>query len=71
MTIIIYGKVGCGACEAAKSILKRKNIPFNYIDISQGDNGDAIIADAMAAGYRTMPIIVSNGKYTSLQEVLK
>lgn len=73
MTIItIYGKFGCSACETAKRLMTRKELPYNYIDMNDLNNDAtaALLADAASAGVRSLPIIVVNGKISTLQEVL-
>lgn len=63
--VTIYGKENCTSCEAAKYVLKSRNIEFEY---KQLDN-DYIMEDLMnkldelgMRGFRTFPLIVQDGK---------
>ncbi|MBK8769714.1 MAG: glutaredoxin 3 [Rhizobiales bacterium] len=52
--ITIYTTPFCGYCHRAKSLLKRKNVPFTEIDVS----GDPALRQQMmerAHGRRTVP----------------
>lgn len=50
----IYGKPSCTYCDQAKSLLSKKGIEFNYIDVSvDSELKDKIIGD----GFRTVPAI--------------
>jgi len=71
--IVIYGRPGCGACENVKMLLTKKNIKFNYIDLTSLDEQsfDMIMENASAAGIKSLPIISKDGELVSIQEVLK
>jgi len=71
--IVIYGRPGCGACENVKMLLSKKNIQFNYIDLTSLDEPsfDMIMEDAGAAGIKSLPIISKDGELVNIQAVLK
>lgn len=70
--IIIYGRPGCGACENVKNLLNKKSIEYTYVDISQMDEHgrDVVINDAQAANKFALPLIVQNGEFLSIAQVL-
>lgn len=60
--IEIYTTPFCGFCHAAKSLLSRKGVPFEEIDVS----GDTTLRQAMtqrANGRRTVPQIFIGGRH--------
>lgn len=68
----LIGKENCGRCEMAKTILKNKNIPFNYELISDLSNERRldIIDKAQEMGIATFPIIMNeNDEIITLEEV--
>jgi len=71
--IVIYGRPGCGACENVKRLMDNKNISFTYIDISQMDERgrDKLMADADAANMRSLPLIIKNGKLTTVAQAME
>lgn len=67
--IIVYTINNCGYCEAAKSLLKSLNLPFQEINIS---NDQQQRLDLLArTNHRTMPQVFINeqfiGGYTELK----
>lgn len=36
--ITVYGTPGCPNCDRAKSLLKNKNLDFQYIELDQGQD---------------------------------
>jgi glutaredoxin len=78
MTIDIYGKPGCGKCEAAKEKLRLLGIPYREHDIEyhgalhDGWRDDGSV-DALAA-YSDMddlPILRVDGECLSYSEAMK
>ena len=71
--IVIYGRPGCGACENVKMLLSKKNIQFNYIDLTSLDEPsfDMIMEDAGAAGIKSLPIISKDGEFVNVAQVLQ
>lgn len=60
--IDIYTKAWCGYCTAAKTLLTRKQVSFNEIDIgAEPARRDEMIE--RAAGRRTVPQIFIDGTY--------
>lgn len=71
--IEVYTINNCGYCEAAKSLLRSKDLAFKEININ-GD--DAAIQNLIIkTGHRTMPQIFIDGQfiggYVELREHLK
>lgn len=69
--VIMYSKVPCPYCERAKSFFADKGITYKLIDLT--DKPDEIQAIKDKTGWRTVPIIMINGKliggYTDLKEL--
>ena len=58
--ITIYSKDPCPYCDAAKNLLESLEIPFDEIDLTEKlDEMDRIKQET---GWRTMPVILINGK---------
>jgi glutaredoxin len=63
--VTIYGKSQCSSCEQSKSVLKSRNIDFEYKQLDR----DFTMAELMdlldhlgMMGFRTFPLIVQKGK---------
>ena len=54
--ILIYTKVGCSFCMAAKSLLRRKGLAFTEIDVT-GRPEEQQAMSVKANGRRTVPQI--------------
>ena len=67
--VVMYSKVPCPYCVSAKNFLNGKNIPFEEIDLT--GKPDEIDRIKQETGWRTVPIILINGKliggYTDLK----
>ncbi len=67
--VIMYKKNPCPYCDRAKSLFERKKIPFQEIDLT--DRMDELHKIKEQWGWKTVPIIVINGKliggYTDLK----
>ena len=58
MSYKIYSSPGCGVCIQAKRLLESKEIPFDYIDISELDGGEkAHLMEIAGIPFRTVPQI--------------
>jgi glutaredoxin 3 len=58
--VVMYSKDPCPFCVNAKNFLKARDIPFQEIDLTgKQDEIDRIKAQT---GWRTVPIILINGK---------
>jgi glutaredoxin 1 len=54
----IYGTVGCGYCIQAKRILEQKDLPFEYIDLSELDGQEkSQLMEIAGIPFRTVPQI--------------
>lgn len=67
--VVVYSKVPCPYCVRAKSFLNEKEIAFDEIDLT--DKPEEIERIKNDTGWRTVPIIMINGKlvggYTDLK----
>lgn len=67
--VVVYSKVPCPYCVRAKSFLEEKGIDFDSIDLT--DKPEEIERIKNETGWRTVPIIMINGKliggYTDLK----
>jgi glutaredoxin 3 len=57
--VTVYTTDYCPFCEAAKGFLKRKNIPFEEIDVTDGEKKAELKAKT---GWRTVPQIFIDGE---------
>lgn len=51
--ITVYGQPGCAQCGTMKLHLKTKNIPFEYVDVTEDEKGLKWIQDM---GYQGVPV---------------
>jgi glutaredoxin 3 len=67
--VVVYSKVPCPYCVRAKSFLTEKEIAYDEIDLT--DKPEEIEKIKNETGWRTVPIIMINGKlvggYTDLK----
>lgn len=67
--VVMYFKIPCPYCDSAKRLLTNRNIPFEQIDLT--DNPDEMNRIKNETGWRTVPIILIDGKliggYTDLK----
>ena len=67
--VVMYSKVPCPYCVNAKRFLQNKGIAFEEIDLTGKE--DEIDRIKQETGWRTVPIILINGKliggYTDLK----
>lgn len=59
MKIVIYTTKTCPFCRAAKDLLRSKNLPFEEVDVSEGDTFESLITKT---GWKTVPQIFIDGK---------
>jgi glutaredoxin len=79
MTIDVYGKKGCGVCEAAKDKLRKLGLPFSEHDLAETvefhegwrDDGTIEIMAAYAANNQGMPIITIDGEAFTYSGAMK
>ena len=62
--IDVYGADWCPDCRMLKKQLDKNSIDYNYIDIEEGDNQDAMLK--ITKGKKIIPTVVKKDKY--LQE---
>lgn len=71
--IIVYTIDNCGYCEAAKSLLRSKNLPYKEFNITRDDQQKKDLVEK--TGHRTMPQIFIDdqfvGGFTELKAFLK
>lgn len=51
---IVYTQPGCGPCVSVKAKLRKLDVPFEEIDVTQGDNAERV----RALGYQGTPVTV-------------
>lgn len=73
MDVLIYTKLYCPNCVAAKQLLKSKGIPYQEVDAEKGTTLAAL--QALHPEIRQMPAIFVQGQYVGgfagLQAALK
>lgn len=70
--ILVIGKENCSNCEMVKTILKNKNIQFEYLlldDLNKNDKSNYLNM-ARNEGKMSLPLIIVDNKIKSLQEVV-
>ncbi|WP_020187462.1 glutaredoxin 3 [Methylopila sp. 73B] len=61
-TVTIYSRVGCPYCDMAKSLLRRKGVAFDEIDVGRApDRRPDMIAKS--GGRTTVPQIFIDGRH--------
>lgn len=61
-TVTIYSRVGCPYCDMAKSLLRRKGVGFDEIDVGRApDRRPEMIAKS--GGRTTVPQIFIDGRH--------
>ncbi len=58
MSVIVYSKNNCPACERAKALLKSKNIEY---DVKNIDNDLSAMDFVVANKHRAMPVVYKDG----------
>jgi glutaredoxin 3 len=58
--VVVYFKNPCPYCVSAKRFLSEKGVPFEEIDLTNKPDEMQAIKDK--TGWRTVPIIMINGK---------
>ena len=69
MKNIVWSKVPCGFCEAAKTLLKSKNIEFEERMIGKGWSMEQFLESV--PGAKTVPQIILDDKLIGTYEDLK
>ena len=60
MNIKVYGADWCSDCLIVKKVLKSKEIEFEYIDITNNEQGIALV-EKVNSGRRVIPTLVIDG----------
>lgn len=55
--LTFYGTEWCSDCRRSFFFLKRKNIPFNYVNIDEDKSGEKVVKQ-LNHGNRSVPTIV-------------
>lgn len=63
MSVVIYGKDGCGYTKAACDDYARRSVPFQYVNV-QADGEKLKELLRHTKGKRVVPVIVDDGKVT-------
>ena len=75
MEIRIYGKDGCGLCEAAKEKMKRLGTAFRYYDLEDFDEEwkgtGKVEAMAWHSSEETLPIFRVDGDFMLYPQAMK
>jgi glutaredoxin 3 len=74
MSVTVYSTTYCGYCRAAEDLLRRQNIPFEKIDVTNDPaTREALVA--RANGRRTVPVIFHGdeviGGYVELAAMIR
>lgn len=59
-SVIVYTSTFCGYCFAAKSLLSKKGISYEEVNLSESPEMRQEIMEKW--GWRTVPLIIINGK---------
>lgn len=58
----VFGTPTCGYCGAAKALLDKHKIEYNYVDLSQPGEKQKLEM-RLSTSIRTVPQIILNGEY--------
>lgn len=56
MTVTVYSKPACTACNATYRALDKKGIPYNIVDLSQDDEA---LEYTRSLGHQQAPVVVA------------
>ncbi len=62
MTVTVYTKPDCPACDATKKYLDRDSIPYSTVDVSTDENAYELVK---SLGYSYTPVVVSGNVHWS------
>jgi glutaredoxin len=68
--IKLIGTENCSKCIITKQILDRKGIEYEYLllDELSKEEQSAYLVTARRSGYATMPLIIKDDKFITLEE---
>lgn len=61
-TAVVYTLPACVQCDSTKRLMKRENIPFTEVDLSQDE---AALELVRSLGYSAAPVVVAGDKHWS------
>ncbi len=61
--VIIYGATYCVFCVKAKNLLKKNNVPVNWIDVENEENRLKLMTLQNTHNYFTIPMIFIDGRF--------
>jgi glutaredoxin-like protein NrdH len=62
MDVTVYSLPSCVQCDSTKRLLKRENIAFNEVDLSE----DAAAMELVRSlGYQAAPVVIAGDKHWS------
>ena len=67
MSVIVYSKNNCAACERAKALLKQKGVDFEVKNI---DSDMEAMDFIVSKGHRSVPQVYVNGVHTPPEAIV-
>lgn len=61
--IIVYGAEYCSFCQRAKFLLEQSKSKFTYYDVEEDNKMDELLQLQGKYNYRTIPMIIVDGKF--------
>jgi glutaredoxin-like protein NrdH len=60
--VTVYTLPACVQCESTKKFLKKNDVPFEVVDLSQDENAMNLVKNL---GYQAAPVVVAGEKHWS------
>lgn len=60
--VTVYTLPACVQCESTKKFLKKNDVPFEVVDLSQDENAMSLVKNL---GYQAAPVVVAGEKHWS------
>jgi len=57
----VYGTNYCGYCRSAESLLDKRGVPFDYVDVTHDPEARSWLVEN-ADGRRTVPVVFIDGR---------
>lgn len=57
MTVTVYSRVGCAACDATKKRLTRRGLEFVIVDVDEHPDALAVLRDL---GFLSLPVVATD-----------
>jgi len=61
-TAVVYTLPSCVQCDSTKRLMKRENIEFTEVDLSQDEEALALVR---SLGYQAAPVVIAGDKHWS------